>query len=99
MEKKSRAAKQALVVTTAHKGVFFGYGIPSDADTIRLENARMCVYWDAAIKGVLGLAATGPLGSSRVGPAVPALTLRDVTSVMEVSEEAIKNWEKGSWGK
>jgi hypothetical protein len=89
--------KVAVVVTTAHKGVFFGYGEPSDKATIRIEKARMCIYWSQDVKGILGLAATGPSKSSRVGPAVPALTLRDVTSVIEASEDATKAWEGGPW--
>lgn len=86
-----------VVVTTSHKGVFFGYGDPSDKATIRITKARMCVYWSQDVKGILGLAATGPSKSSKVGPAVPAITLRDVTAVMEVSEEAAKAWEAGPW--
>lgn len=35
----------ALLVTTAHKGVFFGYGQPTNEKTIRLTKARMAVYW------------------------------------------------------
>jgi hypothetical protein len=86
-----------LLVTTAHKGVFFGYGQPSDKPTIRITQARMCVYWSADCKGVLGLAATGPSDTCKIGPAVPALTLRDVTSVAECSPEAAKKWEEGPW--
>lgn len=86
-----------VVVTTSHKGVFFGYGDPSDKATIRIEKARMCVYWSHDVKGILGLAATGPSKNSKVGPAVPAITLRDVTAVMEASDEAAKNWESGPW--
>ena len=86
-----------VVVTTVHKGVFFGYGEPSDKATVRIEKARMCVYWSADVKGVLGLAATGPSKNCKVGPAVPAITLREVTSVMEASEEAAKAWESGPW--
>ncbi len=89
--------KQALVVTTQHGGVFFGYGVPSDAPTIRLEKARMCVAWPAEDKGVLGLASDGPMKGARVGPAVPAITLRDVTSVMEVTDKAAKAWEAQPW--
>lgn len=89
--------KVAVVVTTAHKGVFFGYGDPSDKATIRIEKARMCIYWSADVKGILGLAANGPSKNSKVGPAVPAITLRDVTSVMEASEDATKAWEAGPW--
>jgi hypothetical protein len=86
-----------LLVTTAHKGVFFGYSKLTKNKTIRLEQARMCVYWSAECKGVLGLASTGPTKNCKVGPAVPALTLQDVTSVTEVSKEAAEQWEKGHW--
>ena len=91
------AKLQPLVVTTAHKGVFFGYGIPSDAPTIRLEQARMCVYWSRGVQSVLGLAEKGPQKDCRIGPSVPAITLRDVTSIIEVSVQAVKQWEKGFW--
>lgn len=93
-------ARQALVVSTAHRGVFFGYGDSSEAanaGVIRLEQARMCLYWAAQTKGFSGLAATGPLGASRVGPPAPAITLRDVTAVLECSEEAAAQWESGPW--
>jgi hypothetical protein len=89
--------QQALLVTTEHKGVFFGYGSPTTANTIRLERARMCVYWSQDVRSVVGLAATGPTKTCRIAPAVPALTLSDVTAVMEVSAEAAKRFELGPW--
>ena len=88
---------EALVVTTAHKGVFFGYGQSTDKDTIELKKCRMCVYWPADVRGVLGLAVTGPLKGSRITPAVSSIILREITSVMKASDEAIKNWEIGLW--
>lgn len=92
MEKKG----QALVVTTGKRGVFFGYGTPS-LETIRLTQARMCVYWSADVKGVLGLAATGPTKSCRITAAVPAINLNDITAVLEVSKEAQEKWESQPW--
>ena len=86
-----------LVVTTAHRGVFFGYGEPTSEATIVLEKVRMCMYWPAEVKGVLGLTVTGPLKGSRVGPACPRLILRDVTAVMDVSVEAVDRWEASPW--
>ena len=88
-----------LVVTTSHRGVFFGYGEPTDGDTIRLEQARMCVYWPQENKGVVGLAADGPKNGARVGPAAPAMTLRGVTAIMEASDAAVKAWESEPWTK
>jgi hypothetical protein len=88
---------QPLLVTTSHRGVFFGYGIPSDAPTITLTNARMCVYWTADLHGVLGLATRGPGSGCKIGPVVASITLRDVTAVVECSDESVKNWSKEIW--
>lgn len=88
----------AVLVTTIHRGVFFGYastGVKEKSITIR--NARNCVYWSADVKGFLGLAAAGPSSSCKIGPKVPKLTLTDVTSVSEVSPEAVERWEKNPW--
>lgn len=89
--------KGPLVVTTAHKGVFFGYGVPSDADTIRITDARMVVFWSKDVKGVVGLAANGPTKGCRVGPEAPAITLRDVTAVMECSPKAEHAFQLAPW--
>lgn len=94
-----RSELKPLVVTTQHRGVFFGFGIPTDAPTIRLEQARMCVYWDAQVAGVVGLAAKGPNSKCRVTGAAPSITLRDVTSVMETTLEAQESWEKEPWSR
>lgn len=88
---------QPLIVTTAHRGVFFGYGEPTNEATITLTNARMCVYWTADLHGVCGLATRGPGSGCKIGPAVERITLRDVTAVIECSESAAKEWEKGIW--
>ena len=94
---KAEKKTQPLIVTTAHRGVFFGYGQPTTAKKIRIEQARMCVYWSADVRGVVGLATTGPTKTCRIGPAAPAITLQDVTSVMEVSPEAEAAWQKQPW--
>lgn len=89
--------KQALVVTTDKKGVFFGYATPTTNTTIRLEEAQMCVYWSADIHGVLGLAASGPSKDCKIGPPVPAITLQGVTSVIEASPKAEEAWKRQPW--
>lgn len=94
---KAKVNNVPLIVTTAHKGVFFGYGTPSDAATIRIENCRMVVYWSADVKSVVGLAANGPTAGCRIGPKAPAITLRDVTSVIEMSAEAAAKFEVCKW--
>lgn len=86
-----------LVVTTAHRGVFFGYGKPTENKIIRLEQAQMCVYWSTDVRGVVGLASKGPSKSCKIGPPAPAITLQDVTSVMEASKEAEAAWTAQPW--
>jgi hypothetical protein len=90
--------KQAVLVTTIHKGVFFGY-MSGDVknDSVTITNARNCIYWSNDVKGFLGLAATGPSSSCRVGPMVPSLKLLGVTSVSEVTPQAVEKWEKMPW--
>ena len=90
--------EKALLVTTVHRGVFFGYGDGAvKSKTITIKNARNCLYWSADVKGFLGLAATGPSDGCKIGPRAPSLTLTDVTSVSEVSPEAADKWERASW--
>lgn len=90
----------AVVVTTAHRGVFFGR-VSDDHDrslpTVHLKRARMCIHWSADLKGILGLASQGPSKSCRIGPEVPSITLREVTSIMDVTLEAEAAWEKQPW--
>ena len=99
-KKKSVATKaaveRAVMITTAHRGVFFGYATETDGEIVRLKRARLCVYWSADCKGFMGLAATGPTKSCKIGP--PAdIALRAVTSVVEVSADAVKAWEAAPW--
>ena len=64
-----KTKERAVLVTTAHRGVFFGYAGKTDGPTIKLRSARSCIYWPTAQKGFLGLAAEGPVNGSRIGPA------------------------------
>ena len=91
-------AKKArpVLVTTAHGGVFFGYATDTNGDTIKLVNARNCVYWSEDVRGFLGLAATGPTSLCRVGKAAD-IELRNITSVSEVTPGAVMAWEKMPW--
>lgn len=86
-----------VVVTTAHRGVFVGYTTdPVGAEIVRLERGRMVVYWPESTRGVVGLAAKGPGSGSRVSP--PAtISLRNITSVIEASQQAAEAWEKEPW--
>ena len=64
-----------------------------------LKNARNCIYWTADEKGFMGLAVTGPGPKCKIGPAVPAIELRKITSVTEVTSEAAKAWEAAPFSK
>ena len=93
---RSKAAERAVLVTTSHRGVFFGYTTDTDGATIALRAARNCIYWPSDNKGFMGLAAMGPLKGARVGPAAD-IELRDITCVAEVQVEAVKAWEAAPW--
>jgi hypothetical protein len=85
-----------VLVTTAHRGVFFGYAHDTAGETIALQKARLCVYWSSDCKGFMGLAAGGPTAGCRIGP--PAdITLRNITAVVEVSPAAVAAWEAAPW--
>lgn len=96
MATKSNGKERAVVVTTQHRGVFFGYATETGGDTIKLRAARNCLYWPASNKGFLGLASDGPMSGSRVGPAAN-IELRDITCVAECTEAAIEAWEESPW--
>ena len=95
--KKSPAAKKRpVLITTVHRGVFFGYAIDTSGDTIKLSRGRCCLYWPAEQKGFIGLAVNGPVKGCRVGPAAD-IELRGVTSVSEATEAAVTAWEDAPW--
>lgn len=94
--KKTEAVERAVLVTTSHRGVFFGYANDTDGATIKLRAARNCIYWPATQKGFLGLASFGPAPGSKIGPAAD-LELRDITSVAACTPEAVEAWEKAPW--
>lgn len=95
-EKPKRPPGRAVLVTTAHRGVFFGYATKTDGPTITLERSRLVVYWSADVRGFMGLAATGPSATCRIGPAAD-VTLRDITCVVEVTPEAVVAFERAPW--
>ena len=98
MTKETKRSERAVIVTTEHRGVFFGYAKPADIDkdVIPLKRARLCVYWSADMRGFMGLAALGPSAACRIGP-VADIRVRKVTSVLEVSTEALARWEAAPW--
>lgn len=93
---KTSTKERAVLVTTAHRGVFFGYATKTEGEQVALKRARLCIYWSADVKGFMGLASTGPTSRCRIGPAAD-ITLRNITAVLEVAPAAIENWEKAPW--
>ena len=91
-----KAKERAVLVTTAHKGIFFGYAADTSGESIALRAARLCVYWSADLRGFMGLASHGPSSACKIGPAAD-IELRDITSVVEVSPAAVEKWEKAPW--
>ena len=85
---------KAILVTTEHRGVFAGL-VPEAQDlnarTMRLEDARMAIYWGTT-KGVAELAHTGPTAKSRIGAPATIEALHDIQAVWSITEEAWERW-------
>lgn len=97
MAKATPKPKERFVlVCTSYRGVFAGWASETDGDTIKLRQARNCVYWPVQQKGFLGLAKDGPVDGSRIGPAAD-IELRGVTCVAECTDEARIRWESAPW--
>ncbi len=92
MEETEMSSTRPVLVTTEFRGVFFGYAEDTSGDTIHMKNARNCIYWSDKTGGFLGLAEKGPGKGSRIG-ARANIELRKVTSVSEVTPEAVSAWE------
>ena len=84
--------ERAVIVTTKHRGVFFGYTKDGSGELVQLSRARMAIYWGTT-KGVMQLAETGPTDSSKISARADVL-LHDVTAVFEVASSAADAWEK-----
>jgi len=96
MATKKKVAKQAERFVLVTSGVFGGYAKDVSGETIKLRDARLCVYWSRDMKGFMGLASQGPSASCRIGP--PAdIELRNITAVVECDAEAVKKWEDAPW--
>ena len=82
---------RAVIVTTEHRGVFFGYAGDTSGDVIQLKRARMAIYWNTK-RGIFDLAEDGPNSGSKIS-ARADIEVRKITSVMEVSADAVAKWE------
>ena len=94
--KPTATKDRPVLVTTAHRGVFFGYASKIDGETICLKRARLCVYWSTDLRGFMGLASHGPSDGCKVGPAAD-IELRAITAVVAVTPEAVARWEAAPW--
>jgi hypothetical protein len=98
---KAAAPGRPVMVTTEHRGVFFGYlderTYTPGAETVVLKRARNCLSWDRDVRGVFGLAVTGPGKQCRIGPAAAEIELRAITSVTPVEAQAVERWESAPW--
>lgn len=100
MAKKAEKAahRRPVLVTTAHRGVFFGY-LADEVEagegysTVTLESARCAIRWSTT-KGFLELADVGPNSSSKIGARAPRIVLRKVTSLADCTPAAAAAWEK-----
>lgn len=95
-DKTEAPTERAVLVTTTHRGVFFGYATDTSGTTIKLRDARNCIYWPVQNRGFLGLAKMGPVGGAKIGPAAD-IELRDITCVAECTPQAVEAWEKAPW--
>lgn len=85
-------SKRAVIVTTEHRGVFFGYPEgETTGEQIVLTDARMAIYFGTT-GGILQLADTGPTPSSRIGKPAPRIELRKITAVIDVTSAAEAAW-------
>ena len=84
-----------ILVTTKHRGVFYGQVSEKQdltATTMRLENARMAIYWGTT-GGVAELAKSGPTKKSKIGSAATIEAVHDITAVWGVEESAAEKWQ------
>lgn len=97
---KTKKEIPVLITTDKNKrGVFMGFIKPEDVDkeTIEATEVRMAVYWSQNVKGVVGLAATGPTKKCKITKAAKKAVLKGVDAVIEISDEALKAWREEPW--
>lgn len=85
-----------VIVMTDLRGVFFGYTEDEPSEKMTLKNVRMCVRW-RNLRGVLGLAETGPVDGCLVSVPAPEATIFKINSVVAVTDAAVEAWEAAPW--
>lgn len=95
--RKKKTEKPIILCCGANgRAVVYGYvnrdPVPGKAVTLR--RARLVLYWDAACGGLLGLAAKGPRGSTRITHAVDSVTETVWQEAVSVSPEAARELDE-----
>ena len=87
-------AMKAVLVTTAHRGVFAGL-IDADQDLsatdMPLTQARMAIKFGTS-RGVMQLADTGPTEQSKISAVADIPMLHDITAIFAITDEAWAKW-------
>lgn len=96
-----KTAERPVMILDTHRGIYYGYLVweSEDQSRVKLERARHCFYFAASgnDKGVYSLATVGPCNGSKIGPRV-TMTIRDVSKIVDVTEEAAASWNSAKWG-
>lgn len=84
-----------VIITTSHRGVFFGRLLAHDADkhTATLADCRMAIYWGTT-RGLFELANTGPTEKSKISAPAPEIVLNAVTAVIDCTDDAVTAWTR-----
>jgi hypothetical protein len=83
--------ERPVLVTTVHRGVFFGFLESRDGNSVTLTNARCAIRWETS-GGFLELADIGPNSLSKIGSVAPRIELFDVTSITDITPQAVERW-------
>ncbi len=97
IDSKKASYNLPVIVSTAKRGVIFGYTNDLSARPIVLTKSRMCLYWDSKTGGMWGLAEQGPNEDCRISAIVTGNTyLEEVVSILSVEKKAEKAWNSAS---
>lgn len=95
MKKATKKELRPVIVCTTHRGVFYGLTDKTNEeilkdDIVHLTGCMMAIYWGTS-RGVMQLAATGPTATTKASLRAD-ITVKSITSVFNVSEEANQKW-------
>jgi hypothetical protein len=87
----AKAKERPVIVTTEHRGVFYGMATDTEGEVIHLRAARMAIKWSTT-RGLMELAEVGPNANSKIS-ARADMSVRKITAVFECTEAARAAWE------